>query len=292
MKVLVTGYSGQLGYDVVRELEKRNIECRGITRDDIDMADVNAIDQYFKEHRPDAVIHCAAYTAVDKAEDDINACMLVNAAATAELATVCHKIGAKMIYVSSDYVFPGEGKQYYKTTDMPAPLGIYGISKHAAEGAISNVLDEYFIVRTSWVFGLHGKNNFVKTMLKLAENHTELKVVADQIGSPTYTADLAKLLCDMIMTDKYGIYHATNEGICSWAEFAAEIFRQSGKNMLIRPITTEEYPTRAVRPKNSRLSKEKLVQNGFSKLPVWRSALRRYFLEMQEEADGGKGKQK
>ena len=275
MKVLVTGITGQLGFDVMNELNRRNIEAVGAARKDFDLTDEAAIERFIKSHKPDAVIHCAAYTAVDKAEDEPELAMQVNGKATEVIAAACKDIGAKMIYISTDYVFPGTGDVPYEVDDPKAPPNAYGRSKLAGEEAVLKLLDKYFIVRISWVFGVNGKN-FVKTMLRLSETKDRLTVVNDQIGSPTYTADLAPLLVDMVHTDKYGIYHATNEGFCSWAEFAAEIFRQAGAKTEVVPIASSEYPTKAVRPLNSRLSKQTLDKAGFKRLPSWQDAVTRY----------------
>ena len=230
-------------------------------------------------YHPDAVIHCSAWTAVDKAEDALETVRAVNTEGPRNIAAACKEIDAKMLYISTDYVFPGTGDRFYEPDDPTSPLGAYGATKLGGELAVKELLDRYFIVRISWVFGKNG-NNFVKTMLRLAETKSELNVVCDQIGSPTYTADLAPLLCDMILTEKYGTYHATNEGICSWADFAEEIFRLAGKNVTVHHIPTSAYPTRAVRPLNSRMSKDKLEQAGFARLPQWKDALRRYLTEI------------
>lgn len=272
MKVLVTGANGQLGYDVVKELQKQNIECYGASRQDFDIVDFEATENFIKNYMPDAVIHCAAYTAVDKAEDEQGLCYLVNASATENIAKICKKINAKMLYISTDYVFDGTKDGFYEVYDKPNPINVYGKTKLLGEQAVQKILDKYFIVRISWVFGEHG-NNFVKTMLRLGKERKELNVVADQYGSPTYTADLAPLLVEMIKTDKYGVYHATNEGVCTWAEFAEEIFKIAGMNVKVNHITTAEYPTRAKRPMNSRLSKSKLLINNFYILNKWQIAI-------------------
>ena len=275
MKVLVTGYTGQLGYDVVKELQKRNIECIGITRKDFSLTDTEKMKFFVENYRPDAVIHCAAYTTVDKAEDEPELCRAVNTDATRELAQICKEINAKMIYISTDYVFPGDGDNFYELEDEKAPQNVYGQTKLDGEKAVQEILDKYFIVRISWVFGANGKN-FIKTMLNLAKTHDRLTVVNDQIGSPTYTVDLAKLLCDMAVSDKYGVYHATNEGICSWYEFACEIFRQAKVNIQVDPVPSSAFPTKAKRPHNSRLSKKSLDKAGFDRLPNWQDALSRF----------------
>lgn len=284
MKILVTGVGGQLGYDVCKVLSARGIEHKGVDIADFDITDAKATREYIAGYRPDAVIHCSAWTAVDKAEDEPERCRAVNVDGTRNIAAACKEIGAKMLYISTDYVFPGTGERFYEPEDPTGPLGVYGETKLAGELVVREMLERYFIVRTSWVFGKNG-NNFVKTMLRLAESKAEIGVVCDQIGSPTYTADLTPLLCDMIVTEKYGVYHATNEGVCSWAEFAQEIFRSADKRVKVNPILSSEYPTRAVRPLNSRMSKDKLEEMGFARLPAWRDALERY-LKKREGANG------
>lgn len=279
MKVLVTGSNGQLGYDVVKELQKQNIECYGATRNDFDLVDFEATERFIIDYAPDVIIHCAAYTAVDKAEDEQGLCYLVNASATENIAEICKKISAKMLYISTDYVFDGSKEGFYEVDDTPNPINVYGKTKLLGEQAVQKILDKFFIVRISWVFGRNG-NNFVKTMLKLAKERKELNVVADQYGSPTYTADLAPLLVEMIKTDKFGIYHATNEGVCTWAKFAEEIFKIAGLEVKVNHITTAEYPTKAVRPLNSKLSKNNLRLNNFIILNNWEIALERYIKEI------------
>ena len=279
MKILVTGVGGQLGYDVCKVLDARKIENKGVDLADFDITDAKVTREYIVSYHPDAVIHCSAWTAVDKAEDELNTVHAVNTEGPRNIAAVCKEIGAKMLYISTDYVFPGTGERFYEPDDPTGPLGAYGATKLDGELAVKELLNRYFIVRISWVFGKNG-NNFVKTMLRIAETRDELNVVCDQIGSPTYTADLAPLLCDMIVTEKYGIYHATNEGICSWADFAEEIFRLADKQVKVHHIPTSEYPTRAVRPLNSRMSKDKLEQAGFTRLPHWKDALKRYLEEI------------
>ena len=281
MKILVTGATGQLGYDVCRVLAARGAEHRGIGSAQLDITDARAVGAYLREYRPDAVIHCAAYTAVDAAESDRERCFAVNEGGTRNLARACRDVGAKLLYPSTDYVFPGTGELAYEADDPTGPRNVYGASKLAGESAVREALAAHFIVRISWVFGVNGKN-FVGTMLRLAESRDELRVVCDQIGSPTCTADLAPLLCSMIETEKYGTYHATNEGFCSWAEFAREIFRLSGKKTRVNPIPTGEYPTPAARPLNSRLSKRSLDAGGFPRLPDWHDALGRYLREWND----------
>lgn len=273
MKVLVTGSNGQLGYDVVKELQKQNIECYGATRKEFDLVDFEATKNFIINYMPDVVIHCAAYTVVDKAEDEQGLCYLVNASATENIAEICKKINAKMLYISTDYVFDGTKDGFYEVDDEPNPINVYGKTKLMGEQAVQRILDKYFIVRISWVFGEHG-NNFVKTMRQLGKERKEINVVADQYGSPTYTTDLAPLLAEMIQTDKYGIYHVTNEGVCTWAEFAEEIFKIVNMDVKVNHITTAEYPTKAKRPLNSRLSKNSLIMNNFNKLPLWQKSLK------------------
>ncbi|WP_243356687.1 dTDP-4-dehydrorhamnose reductase [Bacillus litorisediminis] len=282
MKILVTGYTGQLGYDVVHHGLKLGLNMVGIGSKDLDITNQHEVFDYLKKMNPDAIIHCAAYTAVDKAEDDRNACWNVNVEATKNLAQAAKDINAKFMYISTDYVFNGEGESPFKETDKPNPIGYYGLTKYEGEQVVQQLLVNWFIIRISWVFGING-SNFVKTMLSLAESRNELNVVNDQIGSPTYTLDLVRLLIDMIQTDKYGIYHASNEGFCSWAEFAKEIFRQANIDVKVNSISTEEYPTRAVRPKNSRMAKQKLIDNGFIPLPPWQDAVGRYLKELPQE---------
>ena len=278
--ILVTGINGQLGYDVVKVLKERNIECLGIDREDLDITDDKAVKEYIINLKPDCIVHCAAYTAVDMAEDNIEACTKVNVNGTEYIAKACREIDAKMIYISTDYVFDGSGNEPFEVDGKINPHSVYGKTKYKGELKVKESLDKYFIVRISWVFGVNG-NNFVKTMIRLGKEKECLNVVADQIGSPTYTADLAPILCDMAVSDKYGTYHATNEGYCSWADFAQEIMKQAGLNCEINPIPTSEYPTKAVRPFNSRMSKRSLVDNGFDLMPSWRNALKRYLTEIK-----------
>lgn len=284
IRILVTGVRGQLGYDCVRELQERGYtNVRGIGIEELDITDEQAVKRYINEYKPTAVMHNAAWTAVDKAEQMPEKVYEVNALGTKYIAEACKAINAKMIYISTDYVFDGKGTKSFEINDLKNGLSIYGKTKSQGEDFVTSTLDKYFIVRISWVFGKNG-NNFVKTMLKLADmGKTELNVVCDQIGSVTYTYDLSKLLCDMIETEKYGIYHATNEGFLSWAEFAEEIFKLSKKNVKINYVTTEEYkkivPSQADRPLNSRMSKKSLDEAGFNRLPDWKEALARYLKE-------------
>ena len=280
MKVLVTGVKGQLGYDVVRELQKRGHEAVGVDIDEMDITDAAAVERVMTEVQPDAVIHCSAYTAVDRAEEDTEICRRVNVDGTENIAKICKKLDCKMLYLSTDYIFSGDGERPWELDDEASPLNAYGQSKYDGELALKKYVEKYFIVRISWVFGING-NNFIKTMLRLGRENGAVKVVDDQIGSPTYTYDLARLLVDMIESDRYGAYHATNEGICSWYEFAKEIFRAAGMdNVSVTPVKSGEFPVKAKRPKNSRMSKEKLVTNGFSLLPAWQDAVARYIKEL------------
>lgn len=281
MKILVTGVKGQLGYDVIKELANRGHEAIGVDIEEMDITDADSVYKVISESAVNAVIHCAAYTAVDAAEDNQEICRKVNVDGTQNIATVCKKLEIKMMYISTDYVFNGEGMIPWEPDDERQPLNVYGQTKYEGELAVQDTLDEYFIVRIAWVFGINGKN-FIKTMLNLAKTHDRLTVVNDQYGSPTYTYDLAKLLVDMIVTDKYGVYHATNEGICTWYEFACEIFRQAGVEVDVQPVTSDAFPVKAKRPSNSRMSKEKLEQNGFQRLPTWQNAVKRYVKELND----------
>lgn len=273
--ILVTGVNGQLGFDVIKELRLRNIECIGTTRKELDITDEKSVYDYITKVKPEGIIHCAAYTSVDKAEDEKEICRKVNVDGTRNIAKVCKRIGAKMIYISTDYVYDGKGYEPFEVDGHIEPYSVYGKTKYEGELKVQEILDKYFIVRVSWVFGSNG-NNFVKTMLKLGKENESINVVCDQIGSPTYTVDLASLLCDMIMSEKYGVYNATNEGFCSWAEFAEEIMKQAKLNCKINFIQTNEYPSKAARPFNSRMSKDRLLENGFKKLPEWRTSLKKY----------------
>ena len=287
LKILVTGVKGQLGYDCVRELTSRGYKnVLGIDIDDLDLTKEADVKKYINEYKPDVVMHNAAWTAVDKAEENQDKVYQVNALAPKYIAEACKEVNAKMVYISTDYVFDGLGDKPFNVNDLKKGLSVYGKTKAQGEDFVTSTISNYFIVRISWVFGKNG-NNFVKTMLKLADmGKTELNVVSDQIGSVTYTHDLAKLLCDMIETDKYGIYHATNEGYISWADFAKEIFKLANKNVKVNPISTEDYlklvPQQAKRPLNSRMSKESLDKAGFKRLPEWKGALKRYLDELKE----------
>ena len=305
MKVLVTGVAGQLGHDVMNELAKRGHEGVGsdlaaeyigiadgsaVTKMpyvSMDITDAAAVETVLQEVKPDTVVHCAAWTAVDLAEDDdkVDKVRSINAGGTKNIAEVCKKLDCKMVYLSTDYVFDGQGiKPWDPDCKTYQPLNVYGQTKLEGELAVSETLDKYFIVRIAWVFGINGKN-FIKTMLRVGKERGAVSVVDDQIGSPTYTYDLARLLVDMIQSDKYGRYHATNEGLCSWYEFAVEIFKQAGMDVKVTPVSTAEYtaayPGQAKRPMNSRISKEKLLDNGFERLPSWQDAVGRYLKEIQ-----------
>ncbi len=282
MKVLVTGVKGQLGYDVVNELEKRGHFAVGVDIDEMDITDGEQVSDVLQSVKPDAVIHCAAWTAVDAAEDNAEKVRLVNAIGTENIAEECKKLDCKMLYVSTDYVFDGKGDTPWQPDCKDyKPLNVYGKTKLEGELAVANRLEKFFIVRIAWVFGKNGKN-FIKTMLNVGKTHDTVRVVNDQIGTPTYTFDLARLLIDMIETEKYGYYHATNEGgYISWYEFTKEIFKQAGYSTNVIPVTTAEYGlSKAARPFNSRLDKSKLVANGFKPLPTWQDALKRYLKEI------------
>ena len=285
LKILVTGVKGQLGYDCVRELSERGYNnVKGIDIDDLDITKKEDVYKYISDFNPDVVMHNAAWTAVDKAEEMPDKVYEVNSLGSKYIAEACKLVGAKMVYISTDYVFDGLGDKPFEVNSPKNGLSIYGVTKSKGEDFVTESLDKHFIVRISWVFGKNG-NNFVKTMLKFADmGKKELNVVCDQIGSPTYTYDLSKLLCDMIETDKYGIYHATNEGFTSWAEFAKEIFRQAKKDVKVNYVTTAKYkelvPSQADRPLNSRMSKKSLDEAGFKRLPDWKDALHRYLKEI------------
>ena len=282
MRVFVTGVKGQLGYDVMNELEKRGLTGIGVDIDEMDITDAAACRKVISEAKPDAVIHCAAYTAVDAAEDNVDLCRRVNADGTRNIAQVCHDLDIKMMYISTDYVFDGQGTRPWEPDDERHPLNVYGQTKYEGELAVEELVKKFFTVRIAWVFGVNGKN-FIKTMLRLGKEQGAVSVVDDQVGSPTYTYDLARLLVDMIQTDKYGRYHATNEGLCSWYEFACEIFKKAGMDQVsVTPVTSEQFPAKAKRPSNSRMSKEKLTEAGFEHLPSWQDALERYLRTIGE----------
>lgn len=300
MRVLVTGVNGQLGYDVVKELNQRNHEPVGVGKGQMDLTDFSQIKECIEKVKPNAIIHCAAYTSVDEAEDNEDLCRRVNALAVKGIANCAKQLDIPMIYISTDYVFNGrksvifdsksenlyidynniEIDKYkyieYKEDDIPDPINVYGKTKLEGENYVKDILkDKFYIVRISWVFGQNG-NNFIDTMLKLSKNRNELNIIDDQVGSPTYTKDLSRLLVDMVETDKYGIYHATNQGVCSWYDFAKEIFRVANVDIKLNPITTDQYKTKAKRPLNSKLDQGKLVKNGFKPLGKWQDAVKDY----------------
>ena len=281
MRVLVTGAKGQLGHDLMNEMAKRKIDAVGVDVEEMDITDPGAVDRVLGASGADAVIHCAAYTAVDAAEDNPELCKKINGEGTENIAKVCARLDIPMMYISTDYVFNGQGERPWEPDDPREPLNVYGEAKYEGELAVEKWLKKYFVVRIAWVFGVNGKN-FVRTMLRLGRERGKVSVVNDQIGSPTYTYDLARLLVDMIQTDKCGRYHATNEGLCSWYEFAVEIFRQAGLSVEVTPVTSAEYAAKAKRPMNSRMNKDKLDQNGFDRLPSWQDALSRYLKESGE----------
>ena len=278
MKLLVTGVKGQLGHDIVNECKEKNIEAVGVDIEEMDITDAKKVAEVIKEGNYDAVIHCAAWTAVDKAEDEVELCTKVNVDGTRNIANICKELDIPMMYFSTDYVFDGQGETEWKEYDERDPLNEYGQTKYEGE-LIVETLPKHFIVRIAWVFGVNG-NNFIKTMLRLCKELCAGCVVDDQIGSPTYTYDLSKLVVDMIQTDKYGIYHATNEGLCSWYEFACEIFKQAGMSVEVTPVDSNAFPAKAKRPNNSRMSKAMLDKNGFEHLPTWQDALSRYLKEI------------
>ena len=282
--ILVTGANGQLGSDVCAELDRTGTPHLGIDIDTLDLTDGAAVQRFFAAH-PDieAVIHCAAYTAVDKAEDDAVCCEKVNVQATKHLAEACGS-EKKMLYISSDYVFGSNDPVWLETDSPKHPQGVYAKTKLAGEEAVGAICKKYFIVRTSWVFG-EKNTNFIATMLRLAKTHDMLRVVNDQVGAPTYAKHLAVLLCEMIQTDRFGVFHATNEGLCSWAELARFVFEQANRQVTVIPVTTEEYAARAPRPLNSRLSKRSLDENGFSRLPKWEDAVREYLAGQDKKSE-------
>ena len=288
MRVFVTGVKGQLGHDVMNELAKRGHEGIGVDIEEMDITDAESVRKVITEANPEVVILCAAWTAVDLAEDDDKKEKVhqVNAVGTENIAKVCHDLDCKMIYISTDYVFDGQGTRPWEPDDERHPLNVYGQTKYEGELAVEKWVKKFYIVRIAWVFGVNGKN-FIKTMLNLGKTHDHLTVVDDQVGSPTYTYDLSRLLVDMAEKDKYGRYHATNEGLCSWYEFACEIFKQAAEldpvygKVSVAPVSSEQYPAKAKRPSNSRMSKEKLTENGFEKLPTWQDALHRYLREIE-----------
>lgn len=291
MKYLITGASGQLGYDVKRELLKRDVAAQDIASPrtaEMDLTDSQAVENYVENFYPDVIFHCAAYTNVDGAESDAENCRKVNVDGTDNLVKAAEKVGAKIVYISTDYVFDGESSEPYDIDDATNPQSIYGATKRDGELAVQQY-PKHFIVRTAWVFGINGRN-FVKTMLKVGKDRAEVSVVDDQIGSPTYTVDLAKFLVDLAESDKYGTYHATNEGFCSWADFTEEIYRDASMDTQVKKVSTEEYiqiagKSQAKRPHYSKLSKDSIENNGFDRLPSWQDATRRYIDELKKEGE-------
>ena len=285
MRILVTGAAGQLGSDAVAELEKRGIPVRGIDIEDLDIRDREACDVLIEEEVKKGltgILHCAAYTAVDRAEEERELALAINGDGTRNLALAAKRHDLSFLYISTDYVFDGEGERPWEPEDERNPLNVYGKTKYRGELAVEELLTRYFIVRISWVFGLRG-SNFVKTMLRLGAERDSLTVVDDQIGSPTYTPHLAVFLGDLLESEAYGVYHATNEGFCSWYEFAGEIFARAGMSTAVTPVSSEEFPTKARRPHNSRMSKERLKERGFRPLPSWQEALSEYLLLLAKE---------
>ncbi|WP_394282775.1 dTDP-4-dehydrorhamnose reductase [Frisingicoccus sp.] len=282
MRALVTGVKGQLGHDVMNELAKRGYEGVGVDVEEMDITDAAAVDRVIKESHVDSVVHCAAWTAVDSAEDNVEICRKVNALGTENIAKVCKELDIPMIYFSTDYVFDGQGTRPWEPDDpVVEPLNVYGLTKYEGEQAVEKYLDKYYIVRIAWVFGVNGKN-FIKTMLNLGKTHDTLTVVNDQVGTPTYTYDLSRLVVDMLEKEEYGKYHVTNEGgYISWYDFAKEIFRQAGMDVNVVPVSSDAYPAKAKRPANSRLEKKKLDEHGFDRLPTWQDALARYLKEIE-----------
>ncbi|MFJ5759615.1 dTDP-4-dehydrorhamnose reductase [Neobacillus sp. NPDC093182] len=278
MKVVVTGAAGQLGQDVILELERKNHQAFGADRQQLDITKEEEVLAFISEVKPDVILHCAAYTNVDAAEENEEAAYQVNAAGTEYLAKAAKLNGAKMMYISTDYVFDGTANEPYEVDEPTKPLGAYGRTKLAGEQLLQKHLEKFFIVRTAWVFGIYG-NNFVKTMIRLGKERGEVGVVHDQVGSPTYTVDLAQFMVELMETNKYGIYHATNSGMCSWYEFAVEIFKQADMNVTVNPLTSDQFPRPAARPKYSVLSKKRIEQQGLKPLRDWKEALAAYLAE-------------
>jgi dTDP-4-dehydrorhamnose reductase len=280
MKVVVTGAAGQLGKDVVLELARKNHEAFGANRQQLDITNEADVQAFIRDVKPDVILHCAAYTNVDAAEENEQVAYQINGLGTEYLAKAANLVGAKMLYISTDYVFDGTATEPYKVDHPTKPIGAYGRTKLAGEESLLKNLERFFIVRTAWVFGVYGQN-FVKTMLRLGKERGEVGVVHDQVGSPTYTVDLARFMVELIETDKYGIYHATNSGVCSWYEFAVEIFKQAGLNVLVNPLTSNQFPRPAARPKYSVLAKEKIKEQGLTPLRDWKEALAAYLTEVK-----------
>ena len=282
LKFMVTGVNGQLGHDVMLKLKEMNFDVIGVGRDEFDITDKYQVNNYILKEKPNVIIHCAAYTAVDKAEDEKDICYAVNVDGTKAIVEAAKKINSKIVYVSTDYVFDGLGENPHLEEEETSPVNYYGYTKEQGERIVKELIDSYFIVRTSWLYGLNG-NNFVKTMLKLAESRNEINVVSDQIGAPTYTKDLAEFIVNLVQTNNYGTYHGVNEDYCSWYEFAKLIFAKSGIDMKVNSISTDDYPTKAKRPMNSKLSKENTDRAGIKRLPNWEEALTRFIEELKSQ---------
>ena len=282
MRILVTGARGQLGMDLVEELAGRGHDVIGADLQEMDITDAQSVERFFGATKPEAVIHCAAYTATDRAEAEPELCRQVNAEGTRHIAQACRAHGAKLLYISTDYVFDGTGDTPFSVDAPTGPLSVYGQTKYDGERAVRELVERHFVVRISWVFGLHGKN-FVRTMLRLGKENDRVFAVNDQVGSPTYTRDLSRLLADMIVTERYGTYHATNEGYCSWYEFVLEIFACAGYTTEVVPVDSDYFKTAVRRPLNSRMDKSALDDNGFDRLPTWQDAVARYLRELETE---------
>ncbi len=285
MRLLVTGANGQLGHDVVLKAKSKGHEVIAVDINLLDITDETAVLSFMKLNKPDVVIHCAAYTAVDRAESDRENAWRVNVEGTKNIALACKSVNGKLVYISTDYVFDGKTSEPHMVEEDKTPINYYGLTKYEGECQVLDLLDKYFILRISWVFGINGKN-FVKTMRDLGKKFEELTVVNDQVGSPTYTVDLADLLLEMIITEKYGVYHASNEGSCTWYEFAKKIFQISNMKVDVKPVTSAAYKTDAERPKNSLMDKTSLSEAGFNRLPHWEDALHRFIDELETQGEG------
>ena len=281
MKVLVTGATGQVGYDVAKELKARNIDVIGIGSKDCDITSFKDVKKTLEQIEPDVVIHCAGYTSVDRAEEDKENCYTVNSIGTENIAKVCKIHNITLLFTSTDYVFDGTGIEPWKVDDERKPVSVYGMSKYEGELAVQKYLKKYYIVRISWVYGINGRN-FVKAVLDKADISSEISVVADQIGTPTYTVDIAKAIVDIVQSEKYGIYHVANEGYCSWYDFACYLFDKLNRQIKVIPVSSEKYVAKAKRPLNSRLDKNDLEKNGIERLPSWENALDRFLVEYLE----------
>lgn len=282
--ILITGGYGQLGSDIALECQKRDIACLPVGMDDFDITSYDQVVLYLKMHPTSAIMHCAAYTAVDQAEDDKELCYKVNVDGTRNMAKVAKELSIPLLYVSTDYVFDGEKPGFYDVNDPSNPQSVYGESKWEGEQVVRSLVKDHYIVRISWVFGFNGKN-FVRTMLRLGKERSDVSVVSDQVGSPTYTKDAAKSMLDILLSQQYGTYHVTNEGFTSWANFAQYIFQKAGFTTQVHPILSKDYPVKAKRPKNSCLSKQSLLSNGFDLLPTWQDAVDRFIFELKENGE-------